>query len=74
MAGSSATLRRSIFSIAAAVGAGTLLAVVRSPSICDPDQEDMPIGGDDGHRAHPYEPFGPEEGDRPDPYDRYACR
>lgn len=71
MAGPSATLRRSMISIAAAVGAGTLLAVVRSPSISDPDQEEMPLGVDDGRRADPYDAYVDEEGHRPDPYDRY---
>lgn len=61
-----------MISIAAAVGAGTVLVIARSPSICDPDQEEMPLGGEGGHRADPYEAFGSEEGYRPDPYDRFA--
>jgi hypothetical protein len=63
MSGSSATLRRSMFSIAAAVGAGTLLAVVRTPG------RDGPIelaGFGGGPQDEAYE--GPE-GSRRDPYD-----
>jgi hypothetical protein len=74
MASASATLRRGMLSIAAAVGAGTLLAVVRSPSIDDPDQEASYGGGDEGNRLDPYEATGePDSEHRIDPYERYGA-